>query len=588
MERDSSTIPLISRTPPIPSHSSPSPLLNNYVRCTLFFLIEAAFFSFAAYLQLNALILPYRLPDPLASLNLTSLVKGAVIALFNTWHAAAVAFASTIVNDAFSREWMVRRQARVDSVRKSQDSDIDSVSIITSGGIDRLFYLKSSHAFASATFKLACVASTSLAFLLHAGSSAIIVDNGTETRLINTGGLVFGTSQLSRDIMTMEHVMGVDLGYRTQQNWIIPKPANNALQDGSSIEYNSDIIHFNHTCQWQAPEFMNVSPVGGKVMIGGQAFDFRLFKSPPNATMLDTATSGTAFYPVRPYLKATNATSAFLLFGGNSTFPLDTDPLKGNTSAPLNVLGVQALGNTIDLSGLPTVYNSSWFDFSAGRFRTSDGHSFLTFRAPLATALLCDARPMLTTGSVKLTSNNLTIQSFGGAPRIGNLNASDVPRYFSLSLDGISSPDSNAYITVPDPLGIGTDPLLVDVTPLATFLLLTQVTSTDWVNTSSPPLSLDLIGRNMDTLVLSSSKAQRVDGTGYSGIDIPPSSGPTNLEASGPVPRQVLTSNPIWFAVAALNALLSFCLCLYITRRIDDHDKAHPPFDLANVNPSLL
>lgn len=320
--------------------------------------------------------------------------------------------------------------------------------------------------------------------------------------------------------------------------------------------------------------------------IGGENFDFRLFKSPPNGSTPDT-TFGTAFYPIRPYLAATSASSAFLLFGGNSSYPLNSDPITGDTSTPLNVIGTRAPGNTIDLSGLPTVHNASWFNFSAGRFRTTDGHSFLTLRAPLATALMCDARPKLTAGTVTLTSNLLTVESSGRIPRVENLNDSDIPRYFSLALDGLSSPDSNAYVRVPDPLG-GSDPLFVDVTPLASFLILSQVRGGSWVNESNTPLPLDQIGRNMDALVLSASKAQRVDGSGYSGLDVPRGSGPMNLDATGPIPVQVLTSNPVWFAIAALNALMTFCLCLYITRRIDDDDGIFPPFDLAHVNPSLL
>lgn len=228
MVRDSDSIPLLSRPATVPSRPSSTPILNNYARCALFFIVEAAFLVLAAYLQANTIPLPYRLPV-LTSLSITSLVKGAVIAVFNMWHAVAVAFASTILNDAYSREWTVRQNARkVASAKISKDS-IDSVSIITSGELDRLTYLKSNHAIASRTFKLAFIASTCLGSLLHAGTSAIVVDNGKETRPITAGGLLLGTSQLSRDIMTMEHAMGLNLGYQTQANWIIPKPANTCL-----------------------------------------------------------------------------------------------------------------------------------------------------------------------------------------------------------------------------------------------------------------------------------------------------------------------------------------------------------------------
>ncbi|KAF5347328.1 hypothetical protein D9756_009882 [Leucocoprinus leucothites] len=553
-----------------------SQLWNKYTRCLAFLVIEGAFFALAAYLQVKEVRLPYRLPGFLSRFNTTSLVKGAIVILFNVWHGTAVACVVNILNDAYSREWKVRR-----NMQKGDVEGVDSVSIITSGLLDRLKYLGSEFVRASPTFKLACITSLWLASLQHAGSAAIVVGDGTEARRISAGGLLFGSSQLSYNIMTMERVLGLGLGYETQENWIIPKPATNASRGGGSLAYKSDIIYFNHSCQWHVPQFNNVSPVGGRVTIGGEDFDFRLFKSPPNGSTLDT-TFGTAFYPVRPYLAATNATSAFLVFGGNSSFPLNSDPLAGNPSTPLNVIGSRAPRNTIDLSGLPTVYNASWFNFSAGRFRTSDGLGFLTLRAPLATALLCDAHPTLTTGTVNVTSNHLGIESFGGTPSVGNLNASDIPRYFSLALDGLISPDSNAYIDVPSPLG-GTDPLLVDVTPLASFLLLSQVGSGSWVNGSNPPLSLDQIGRNVDALVLSSSKAQRVDGIGYSNLDIPQGSGSMVLDATGPTLNQVLVSNQIWFSVTALIALVTLLLCFYIALRIDKEN--HPPFDLDHINP---
>ncbi|KAF5347329.1 hypothetical protein D9756_009881 [Leucocoprinus leucothites] len=555
----------------------PEILKNNYVRCAGFFVFEGAFVALAAYLQKNTIPLRYPTPGFLSHFDTTKLLKSIIAFTLNSWQGWAVAFASSILKDAYSREWKVIDEAN-ENKPEALKVPVDTVSTITADNTTRFKYWLFNRASASPTFKLAVIATLGTAWLTFAGPATIVVDDGKETRSILIGGLLFGTSQLSRDIMTMQNVNNLQLGYQTQENWIIPKPAYNASQV-NGFEYISDLISFNHSCQWHAPNFANVSPVGGKVTIGGEDFDFRLFKQPPNSTTLDTATFGSAFYPVRPYLRATNAMNAFLIFGGNTSFPLNADPITGNASTPLSVLGTKATGNTIDLSGLPTVYNASWFDFSAGRFRSSDGSSFLAFRAPLATALVCNAQANLTSGTVSLASNQLSVKSSGDVPRVGNLNDSDIPKYFSLALDGLSSPDSNAYVRAPDPLG-GSDPLLVDVTPLATFLLLSQVEAGSWVNTSNPPLSLEQIGKNMDALVLSASKAQRVDGNSYSSLDVPQSSGPMNLDVTGPVPTQVLTSSSVWFSLTGLFALVTFPLCLYIAHRISKENR--PLYDEAH------
>ncbi|KAJ3565675.1 hypothetical protein NP233_g7481 [Leucocoprinus birnbaumii] len=556
-------------------------LRNNFVRCAGFFVFEGAFIALAAYLQKKTIPIPYDLPSFLSIFDSTKLIKSVLVFVFNAWQGWAVGFASNILKDAYSREWKVIDDANQNRPEASQ-VPVDTVSKITATETSRVMYWISNCGTASGTFQMAVMASLFKAWLTYAGPATIIVDNGKETRSIPIGGLILGTSLLSRDIMTMEHVNGLQLGYQTQENWIIPKPAFNASQV-NGLEYKSDLVSFNHSCQWQAPQFTYVSTGGAKVTIGGEDFDFRLFKSPPNSTTLATATYGTGVYPLLPYLRATNPTSAFLIFGGNSSFPLNQDPLVGSsvTSTTPNVVGQRAAANTIDLSGLPAVYNSSWFDFTASRFRLSDGQNFLTFRAPLATALLCNAQASLTSGTVNLTSNSLAVQSSGDVPRVGNLNESDIPRYFSVALAGLNSPDSNAYLSIPDPLVGGSDPLLVDVTPLATFLLLSQVGSGSWMNASNPPLPLDQINRNMNALVLSASKAQRVDGTSFSSSDIPPGSGQMNLDVTGPVPTQVLTSSFVWFSLTGLAAPVMLLLCLLITLRIRKDDR--PPFDLAHL-----
>jgi hypothetical protein len=307
-------------------------------------------------------------------------------------------------------------------------------------------------------------------------------------------------------------------------------------------------------------------------------------------TFLDETIFGSGVFPVRA-LNPIGSTSAFLVFGGNSSFPLSADPLFPENNTKLAVIGQRAIGNTIDLGQLPALHNASRFNFTSGRFQTSDGNS-LVFRAPLATGLLCDAHAELSTHQVNLTSNRLAVQPQSISSHVGNINETDLPEYFSYALDGVGDEQEFVMTLAPglDPnspqLSELETPLIVDFTLLAAYLLLPQIPIQDWMNASLTPLSLSDISVNMDRFMSSVSKAQNIDGgTGFQQADllIGNSSSPHELPAKERSPNQILKTSQHWFWLTVALTAATFVSCLCISTLIEMEPREYVHFTLANV-----
>ncbi|KXN92905.1 hypothetical protein AN958_08051 [Leucoagaricus sp. SymC.cos] len=448
------------------------------------------------------------------------------------------------------------------------------------------------------------LASVSGFCLLRVGPFVIVVENNTFERNITVGGLILGTSDMSHAAVKVEQVLGLNLGYSTQSNFVIPKPAYNASRSGGLLHYDSDVIAFNHSCEWHAPSFNSTTQIA---VIGSEEFTFNRFRGSPSPGKV--LTDGLQFYPVLtsgPLASTTSGTgvfplsqgdsptghSAFLIFGGNSTLKLNSDNFS-SPDAVVNLTATPATGNTIDLSDFPVAYDASWFNFSSQRF-TATGGGPLVFRAPLVTALLCNAHPVLTTGTVSLALNNLNVTLHHNY--VGNINETDVPTYFTWAHHGVG--DIQEYVATRTPSLFGDSGssnipshLLVDFTALAAHIFLPETEPDAWPTASLRPLSLDQISLHMDALVLSTSKAQRVEATGSLGFasgDLLENSGPRILLAKEQTPDQILESNLLWLVLTAGFALLTLLLSIYISYRIDKEKQ--PPFDLWNIreNPIVM
>ncbi|KAJ3569238.1 hypothetical protein NP233_g5185 [Leucocoprinus birnbaumii] len=598
------------------------------IRCVLFFILEAGYIILAAYLRRT----PLPIPHYVAGKYKLDSIKSGVTTISILWHTIAGIFASDILADSFSREW---------SAIKGPPTD--RVSLITAGVIDRLLHLFLAKS--TRTFKFTLCTSVLLFVLLRIGPSTIIVTFGYEYDDIPIGGLMLGSSDISRAVLKVEQLLGLNTGFETERNWIIPRPASNASKF-AIIDYSSDIIRFNHTCQWYPPAF---TTTGGQaqVTLGGETFNWTGFTTVPEQA--NSTTNGTSV----SFLQQSNINSglfAFLIFGGNATIPLQYDNQPNDTSSlgqnilkratistsagtspndgfstsaidtttgtspndgysiatPLDTMtgtspndgyslvaspgggvvfapssGLIPTNNTIDLSGLQTVYQPALYNFSTSRFKTpTTNSSDLVFRAPLVTALLCNPQPVLSTGYIQLASNKLTVQSYTlNSSQSRNIDPKDIPIFFSSALEGVDE----------DIIMVSTQkskfqPVFVDFSPLATRLLLPPIggNASSWANASLAPLSLGDIGRRMDAFVLSVSKVQRVDGVEGTGETFGTTGSDTRrLPATLISQGQVLTSNSVYFPVTACLALLVFAGCVLIATLIQLEGR--PPFDLQHI-----
>lgn len=226
--------------------------------------------------------------------------------------------------------------------------------------------------------------------------------------------------------------------------------------------------------------------------------------------------------------KNLNGLSAFLLLGGNSTLRN-----KDNTSS------------TIDLTGLPTAYNAQGFLGNASTGSESDPSS-----SPLASALLCDPQMEVTGGQVMLgQSGNLNVLVSGNQP-MGNIPPSMAGTIFTQGLV--------ATINFRDPWG--SDALSF----FATQMFLNTAPNL----TSSPPLDIDAINKNMSIVIQSPAKAY-VDGyrVGDGGN---PSTSTVSVGATTQERRlSLVTSRAFWVTTIGLTVITGILGVLIVLRRHD-------------------
>lgn len=219
------------------------------LRYSAFFVMEACFIALAFYCYLA----PRRLP--LQNVNATTARSG-YQTIFNTWNNIAIALAASICREAFSKEWAARR-----------DSPTDVVSKVTSGIIDRVLYFFTSRA--TQTYRVAFPASIILILMQSISSSTIPVTSGVRFREEIPIGLLSGVNisadltnpneqgfaeRLSRagTVVRLEKLGGSPWGLSPPSNWLIPLPS--TIENITShVYYDSDLVHFQHSCTWRLP-----------------------------------------------------------------------------------------------------------------------------------------------------------------------------------------------------------------------------------------------------------------------------------------------------------------------------------------------
>ena len=526
------------------------------LRLFLFCLIEAGFIILAAVCLAKPIPLniPLRLND--------SEVKGGFTVVFIVWHSLAVLAGGHILADAFSREWSVQLANIVPGTT-------DRVSTVTSGVLDRIFHIRTKHA--SGTFKLAFLAS--LAFMaltqlapgtISAATTIISVPTTFPvarqvSQIDNSNFQQFLTTiERANLIVRLEKIELTPFGFKLPANTLISLlPPRDKFNE--TLEYNTDIVEFHHNCRWEAPSIVNASDLSisaagqiwsTQLILGGQ--DQTRAGMPHNTQMMDVLMtlvfSGSSISPLSlttvPIMMNTS-TSAYLFIGGNSSFFNSTTPPRARFA--------------INLDNLPTTF----VEQGVGVTRASD----INLVGPLASVLLCDARPTISGGRVRLEINGTVDVTPSGQPPDG-----------SFPLTAANLIFSNAFQDALVELEFFEVANLVN--NVAADMFMTN-SSVDWnVAEDIAPLDVLLINENVDTFMSSAAKAF-IDGYRKVGTNTNPTFDSTSVLGLGEEQRLALTTSKGLFiatiVVDVIAIILLYALCHYaLTQR-------RYPFDLTSV-----
>ena len=235
-------------------------VVNFRIRFFLFCLIEAGFIVLASVCLARPLPLTLGFSD--------SKIKGSFTIIFIVWHSLAVFAGGKIAIDAFSREWSVQSEHMVPGTT-------DRVSTIDSGLIDRTSHSVSKHA--SSTFRFAFLASLALMALgqlapgtisITAIAVPVAVPVARQISQINNNVQQFLTATTRANlIVRLERLELTPFGFKLPANTLMSLPPPSS-QSNRTLEYNTDIVEFHHSCRWEAPSI--VSETGLSISAAGQ------------------------------------------------------------------------------------------------------------------------------------------------------------------------------------------------------------------------------------------------------------------------------------------------------------------------------
>ncbi|KXN91447.1 hypothetical protein AN958_00709 [Leucoagaricus sp. SymC.cos] len=512
--------------------------VTSYLRLFLFFFIEAGFIILAAVCLAKPvpLNLPLRFSD--------SEVKGGFTVVFIVWHSLAIMTGGQLLADAFSREWSVQLANIVPGTT-------DRVSTVTSGFLDRIFYLFTKRA--SAAFKLAFLASLSFMALTQLAPGTIsaattLVDIPI---MVNVGTLVsqitdlstFLTSQTRAAlIVRLEMIERSPFGLKLPPNTLVTLPSAGLGEFDGTMEYDSDVVEFHHSCHWEAPSIANASSIQELVVLAAnQVWSTTLTVGPQG-------TPGSSISPLSlltPQIMENVSTSAYLFIGGNSTFP-------NSRTTPTTPFA-------IDLGNLPALFLSQGIGVIAG--------SDIDLIAPLASVLVCDPQAKITGGRISISSGGTVSIIASGQPPIGNF------------------PQSAANLILSNAFQVA----LVQLEPLELSNLVNNVASAlfmanasgDWNKAQNiSPLDIPTLNENVDMFMSSAAKAF-LDGYRKDGTSVSPTFDTNAVSGMGQEQRLALTTSKGLFITTIVVDAIALAL-LYALCRSALTQKRYP-FDLMSV-----
>jgi hypothetical protein len=210
-------------------------------------------------------------------------VKGSFTMIFILWHALAILLLSDATSLAFSSEWSLLHAKTGLLV----PGETDRVSVLTSGNLDKAQYFftrKSTNMFCVA-FVVSMVLAALNSFApgtLSIGQVKALVDRPlhiADLRFVSSSQDEanennFNYIQIRADILTLlEQHEGFTVKYDAEPNWFMAWPDDGSINSDivGILEYPTDVIHFNYSCEWTIPD-MEVGDGVTTWRIGGQAW----------------------------------------------------------------------------------------------------------------------------------------------------------------------------------------------------------------------------------------------------------------------------------------------------------------------------
>lgn len=227
------------------------------IHLTVFIFLELAFIALA--------LVCLRTPLPCSLSSSTTFTKAVFTALFIVWQTIAVMSAQNLVFHVFSSEWYTR----FTETGKLTPGYTDIVSTAMSGFLDRFRYFFGHNC--SQSYRLAFITSLMLIALPGLAPGSITVEDVQQFEpstlaITNITAAVNGSAPnsllLQSWIITQLELQGnTTFKFKTQEHVIVGWPNIEPGQLTGDIKFQSDVLLYNVTCQWEAPSF-NMSQWG--------------------------------------------------------------------------------------------------------------------------------------------------------------------------------------------------------------------------------------------------------------------------------------------------------------------------------------
>lgn len=505
-----------------------------FLRITAFLAAEIIFLSLALACAHS--------PLPIKLISTSPEVRGAFSVVFVAWQFIAALLVTDLLLRIFSEEWSFYL------TRHPFYSGCDAVSTLTA---NIFFHIRHAVTHSTSLAYKAAFAALAVITILRTMAPASITTavfpvsysevislakyNATTFDPTDHNDPVMASIQRAEVITRVEQEMGADVGWKVADNALVGRQEKEVLAPNVTTIYPSDVVMFDYRCTWAAPQ---VQQGGNGIIFSDNGTQWRAW----NARNASDITIG--IYPLYNVSGHFTGQSAYLFVGCNGT----------NERVPC-LLEMVALPSTM----VPTPPQPR-----------------VTIVAPpnlFISLLTCDPNYNLTTSHVIASGSTLSVNSSEHLPPQNNLPGATAELILSSALLSVLSPLS------PGP-GM---PTLLSTTAARVFLDVHGQDINSWIgrmNFTADILDLNAIQQNMNTVMVSASKAFLIKPSGQMGESF---TGFETVKVPAIIKKPAILlvgSKSFIFSTIGLISLIIFCGCLIF---LDTRTQDRLPLDLHTI-----